>query len=325
MARSRKITADFFLNEDLAALPFECRLLLAGLWCLADREGRLEDRPLRIKAAILPHDSVDVDLLLEALQMRGFILRYRVEEAEYIQIKNFQIPHHKEVASVIPPPRKPVKINNKPLKDGLFQSWLNVDPTLNQHQPNVEPTMASKEEISAQHSAYIEDVKDVDVKDVRDVNDVTSTSTTKQQDQLPSVTDPIGPKKPKKPDELSPAVSRLRKKFDEKLEGKFGPHSFPWGVAGAKLRELLIAKIPEEEISKRIDHYFASTDKFIEDNGFSVTLFAQRINLLAGGPLGRNGNYAGNVGNNAIAGYAAPVTGKYADIVHRADKRSESG
>jgi len=33
------------------------RLLYPGLWMLADREGRLEDRPLRIKAEILPYDT----------------------------------------------------------------------------------------------------------------------------------------------------------------------------------------------------------------------------------------------------------------------------
>jgi hypothetical protein len=33
------------------------RLLFTGLWCLADREGRLEDRPAEIKAEIFSYDD----------------------------------------------------------------------------------------------------------------------------------------------------------------------------------------------------------------------------------------------------------------------------
>ena len=61
MARARNIKPSFFTNEDLVELPFEDRLLFIGLWTLADREGRLEDRPKRIKMAVFPADNVDVD------------------------------------------------------------------------------------------------------------------------------------------------------------------------------------------------------------------------------------------------------------------------
>jgi len=39
MARSRNIKPGFFKNDHLVELPFEYRLLFAGLWTLADREG----------------------------------------------------------------------------------------------------------------------------------------------------------------------------------------------------------------------------------------------------------------------------------------------
>src|SRR5262245_4448792 len=61
MARARLLKPGFFTNEDLVELPPAARLLFAGLWTLADREGRLEDRPKRIKLAVLPYDDVDVD------------------------------------------------------------------------------------------------------------------------------------------------------------------------------------------------------------------------------------------------------------------------
>ena len=105
MARSRNIKPGFFLNDDLAECDPLARLLFAGLWCIADREGRLEDRPKRIKIEVLPYDNCDVDELLNQLAKQGFILRYEVGGNRYIQIVNFlkhQNPHKNEVKSVIP-------------------------------------------------------------------------------------------------------------------------------------------------------------------------------------------------------------------------------
>ena len=45
MARARNIKPGFFRNADLVEMPIEARLLFIGLWTLADRSGRLEDRP----------------------------------------------------------------------------------------------------------------------------------------------------------------------------------------------------------------------------------------------------------------------------------------
>ncbi len=99
MARARNLKPGFFLNDELAECDPLARLLFAGLWCIADREGRLEDRPKRIKAEILPYDDCDVDKFLNDLQSHGFIKRYEVDGKRYIQIINFkkhQNPHIKE-------------------------------------------------------------------------------------------------------------------------------------------------------------------------------------------------------------------------------------
>lgn len=107
MARSRNIKPGFFLNDDLAECDPLARLLFAGLWCIADREGRLEDRPKRIKAEVLPYDNCDAGQLLNQLVKHGFILRYEADGNQYIQITNFskhQNPHVKEAESIIPPP-----------------------------------------------------------------------------------------------------------------------------------------------------------------------------------------------------------------------------
>ena len=57
MARARNIKPGFFRNSDLVELPMDARLLFIGLWTLADRMGRLEDRPKQIKMEIFPAEE----------------------------------------------------------------------------------------------------------------------------------------------------------------------------------------------------------------------------------------------------------------------------
>ena len=106
MARARNIKPAIMDNEELAELPFEARLLFIYLWMLADREGRLEDRPKRIAAQALPYDrSTDVGAMLDSLHKAGFIARYQVGSDRFIQIVNFvkhQNPHGTEKDSEIP-------------------------------------------------------------------------------------------------------------------------------------------------------------------------------------------------------------------------------
>jgi hypothetical protein len=106
MARARNIKPGFFTNDDLVELDFATRLLFAGLWTVADREGRLEDRPKKIKIAIFPADDVDMEAMLGQLASRGFIQRYSVAGQALIQINKWDLhqnPHHTEKASVLPP------------------------------------------------------------------------------------------------------------------------------------------------------------------------------------------------------------------------------
>lgn len=105
MARARNIKPAFFQNELLVEMSFEYRLLFIGLWTLADREGRLEDRPKRIKMGLFPADNIDIDDGLNELQSHGFIHRYEVNGEKLVQIVNFtkhQNPHHTEKASELP-------------------------------------------------------------------------------------------------------------------------------------------------------------------------------------------------------------------------------
>ena len=107
MARARNIKPGFFANEDLAECSPWARLCFAGLWTLADREGRLEDRPKRIKGELFRFDPIEVEPLLLELERFKFILRYEVDGNRYISIPEFkthQTPHYSEKESVIKPP-----------------------------------------------------------------------------------------------------------------------------------------------------------------------------------------------------------------------------
>lgn len=83
---------------------------------LSDREGRLEDRPKKIKMAIFPGDTVDIDELLGELEQRGFIKRYCADNKKVISIPQFlehQNPHGKEQDSVLPDENGFYKVNER--------------------------------------------------------------------------------------------------------------------------------------------------------------------------------------------------------------------
>lgn len=110
MARARNIKPGFFSNDELAEVSPLGRLLFIALWTMADRAGRLEDRPKRIKVEALPYDDCDAESLLSELAERDFILRYARGGRRYIQIVNFskhQNPHVREPESDIPGPDEP--------------------------------------------------------------------------------------------------------------------------------------------------------------------------------------------------------------------------
>lgn len=105
MARARNIKPGFFKNYELADLGPHAQLLFAGLWCLADKEGRLEDKPRLIKAEIFPYYDVDVNRELTELERCGFVARYEAQGMKLIEILKFkehQSPHHTEKASTLP-------------------------------------------------------------------------------------------------------------------------------------------------------------------------------------------------------------------------------
>lgn len=108
LGRIRSIKPELFMDEDLAALPVEARYLLIGLHCHADRAGRFEWRPARLRALIYPFEqSLDVAALLEQLRAARYLLRYEAHGAVFGYVRNWtkqQVINNRERDSELPPP-----------------------------------------------------------------------------------------------------------------------------------------------------------------------------------------------------------------------------
>jgi hypothetical protein len=109
--RIRTIKPEFFHHEGLFEAELETKLPLrvafAGLWCIADREGRFKWEPRRIGVQVLPYDGVDFSRVLDALVTRAFVLKYRVGDACFGCIPSFlkhQVINNRESESVLPDP-----------------------------------------------------------------------------------------------------------------------------------------------------------------------------------------------------------------------------
>lgn len=125
MARIRTVKPEMFVDDVLCALPAVIRWIFVGLFCQADKAGRLEDRPERIRATVAPYDKrVDVDAALSVLHAHKFIVRYEMDGHRYIQIRTWdkhQRPHHTEPESIIPacaPSDNGANTVAQPLSDG---------------------------------------------------------------------------------------------------------------------------------------------------------------------------------------------------------------
>lgn len=152
MARARNIKPGLFKNEILGEEDPLLSLLFIGLWCLADREGRLEDRPLRIKAEIFPYRQIDINGYLTVLERLEFIHRYSVKNVAYIQVLKFsehQHPHKTEKPSIIP--AKPI-INNELKEVPLNNGALTVTKRPNTYRPNTD-TLCSRKKINKERKS----------------------------------------------------------------------------------------------------------------------------------------------------------------------------
>lgn len=128
MARIRTVKPEFFKHYELFKAEKETklplRLAFEGLWLCADKEGRFKYNPTHLKLDILPYDEVDFKVILAALEVYGFILKYTVDSKKYGWIptlkdhQRFNGTEAKSVSSLPPPPENITKgISLEDLRD----------------------------------------------------------------------------------------------------------------------------------------------------------------------------------------------------------------
>ncbi|MGL5511671.1 MAG: DnaD domain protein, partial [Sporomusa sp.] len=180
-----EIKPGFFKNEELGEIEPLARLFFAGLWCWADRMGRFEDRPKKLKADILPYDNCDGENLMRQLEEHGFVIRYEVNGKRYGQIVNWkkhQSPHPAEAVSNIPAPdQQPesnLQVSCNEVTDNLKATENNLQATDEQPDKNPIPSFTSipsldDDNARAEIIAQIQKIKPIsDGKDGDFVNDL---------------------------------------------------------------------------------------------------------------------------------------------------------
>lgn len=118
--RARNLKPSFFKNEDLCECQAFARLLFAGMWGLADRNGNLENRPKLLKAEIFPHDTLDTTSLINELSCHGLIINYEVDGKKFLHIPSWKkhARPHKDEPIVFPEFVKMGKPHENPVEPG---------------------------------------------------------------------------------------------------------------------------------------------------------------------------------------------------------------
>jgi hypothetical protein len=89
--RARNIKPGFYENEVLGTMSPLAHLLFPYLWMECDWEGRMEYRPVKLKARAFPYRDADIDKLCDELEAGNLIVRYGHPSCEHwiLSVKNF--------------------------------------------------------------------------------------------------------------------------------------------------------------------------------------------------------------------------------------------
>jgi hypothetical protein len=109
MGRIRTVKPELFKHEELFQLEQETKLPIrisfAGLFTVADREGRFRWKPNVLKLDVLPYDKIDFSRVLDALATHGFVEKYEHNKNIYGVIPSFtihQVINNRESDSILP-------------------------------------------------------------------------------------------------------------------------------------------------------------------------------------------------------------------------------
>lgn len=125
MARIRTIKPEFFTSEDVVSVSPLARLLYAGLWCEADREGRVAWKPVTLAIRYMPREQDQFEAVACELTERNMVVLYGPGYAWIPTFLLHQRPNPREAKSVIPAP--PVEIVDKFNRDYPQLHAANLD------------------------------------------------------------------------------------------------------------------------------------------------------------------------------------------------------
>ena len=104
MSRIRSIKPEFFESRTLASCSRDARLVFAGLFTIADDEGRLKDLPKKLVGELFPHDEdvtpKDLTAWLDELEAVDSIRRYKVGADTYIYLPRWR--DHQKISHASP-------------------------------------------------------------------------------------------------------------------------------------------------------------------------------------------------------------------------------
>ncbi len=87
----RSLHPGFFSDRKLTGLPYEARLLFAGLWCRSDDYGRGLYLPKSIEGDVFPVDTVNIVELLLMLENVGLIRLYDNDGERFYEVSNWNV------------------------------------------------------------------------------------------------------------------------------------------------------------------------------------------------------------------------------------------
>jgi hypothetical protein len=121
MARIRTIKPEFPHSESMGAVSRDARLLFILLWTLADDEGRLRGNSRMLASLLYPYDDdapKQIEKWLNELDAQDCIVRYQIDGATYLEIRNWLM--HQKIdkpsKSKIPPFEDESRILANPLE-----------------------------------------------------------------------------------------------------------------------------------------------------------------------------------------------------------------
>jgi hypothetical protein len=124
MARIRSIKPEFWTSEQVTECSIAARLLFIGIWNFCDDAGRIGASPKQIKALVLPSDDMTVENvrgLIHELERNGLVLRYAVDDKEYLQVTGWSHQRiDKPQPAKFPPPPATLQDRSKSIP-GTFQ------------------------------------------------------------------------------------------------------------------------------------------------------------------------------------------------------------